>query len=173
MLDWFHKGESAKNNNNPFEAFIYLWISWVIGCRIYISYNVTRDDKLNYTDRDDIVLWCKENREIVVEIIDKNYPTLQNLGKRKGSFYGNPIVDASIKLSSMFSTLSKYFKNEHIYNNNSDLAVHFAELLNKIRNNLFHGDKSYNEKNDLELIQSVLPTLYAFSKETIKYSKIE
>ena len=40
MIDWFKKGEIAKNNNNPFEAFFYLWISWVIACRIFISYNV-------------------------------------------------------------------------------------------------------------------------------------
>ena len=62
-----------------------------------------------------------------------------------------------------------YFKNEYTYKKNKELATHFGELLNKIRNNLFHGDKSYNDKNDLELIQSVLPTLYDFTKEAIKY----
>jgi transcription-repair coupling factor (superfamily II helicase) len=53
----------------------------------------------------------------------------------------------------------------------ADTVTARFKALNKIRNNLFHGDKSYNDKNDLELIQSVLPSLYDFAKESIKYSK--
>jgi len=171
MLDWFKRGESAKNNDNPFEAFIYLWISWVIGCRIYISYNVHRDDRSNSTDREDVILWCKNNSNVVAQIIDDNYATLESLGKRKGSKYGDPIVDANVKLSSIFSSLSRYFRNDYTYKKNSELAETFAELLNKIRNNLFHGDKSYNDKQDYDLIMSVLPSLYDLAKETINYSK--
>ena len=171
MIDWFKRGEIAMNNNNPFEAFIYLWISWVIGCRIYISYNVHRDDRSNSTDREDVILWCKNNAGIVVQIIEDNFTTLESLGRRKGSKYGDPILDANVKLSSMFSSLSRYFRNDFTYKKDSELADNLAELLNKIRNNLFHGDKSYNDKKDLELIQSVLPTLYSLAKETINYSK--
>ncbi len=54
MIDWFEKGALAKTNNNPFEAFIYLWISWVVACRIYISYNVNNYN-YNSTDREDII----------------------------------------------------------------------------------------------------------------------
>lgn len=169
MIDWFKKGEIAKNNNNPFEAFFYLWISWVIACRIFISYNIDIDARTNNTDRDDILFWCKQNSDFVSETIEANYASLELLGKRKGARYGDPIVDANPKLTSYFSTLSMYFKNEYTYKKNKELATHFGELLNKIRNNLFHGDKSYNDKNDLELIQSVLPTLYDFTKEAIKY----
>ncbi len=171
MIDWFKKGEIAKNNHNSFEAFIYLWISWVIGCRIYISYNVQVDERANNTDREDILLWCEMNSDFVAQTIEANYSSLEFLGKRKGARYGDPIIDASPKLTGYFSTLSMYFKNTYTYKKDDQIANHFGELLNKIRNNLFHGDKSYNDKNDLELIQTVLPTLYDFAKESIQYSK--
>ncbi len=172
MIDWFKKGEIAKNNNNTFEAFIYLWISWVIGCKIFISYNDHFDERSNNTDREDILLWCKKNSAFVAQTIEENYASLELLGKRRGTMYGDPIIDASSKLTGYFSTLSMFFKNQYTYKKDVELANHFGELLNKIRNNLFHGDKSYNDKNDLELIQSVLPTLYDFAKESIEYTKV-
>ncbi len=170
-MDWFKKGEIAMKNNNPFESFIYLWIAWVIGCRIFISYNIHRDNRSNTTDREDVLLWCQNNADVVNDIIDSNYQTLAYLGKRKGSTYGDPIIDSNVKLSSIFSNLSRYFRNEYSYKKNIELAENFGELLNKIRNNLFHGDKSYNDKQDLELIQSVLPTLYGLTKKAINISK--
>jgi hypothetical protein len=171
MIDWFKKGENAKNNNNTFEAFIYLWISWVIGCRIFISYNIHIDERSNNTDREDILLWSEMNSNFVVQTIEANYSSLEFLGKRRGARYGDPIIDANHKLTGYFSKLSMYLKNTYTYKKDDELANHFGELLNKVRNNLFHGDKSYNDKNDLELIQAVLPTLYDFAKESIKYSQ--
>jgi len=41
----------------------------------------------------------------------------------------------------------------------------------KIVHGSFHGEKSYNDKNALDLIQSALPIPYDFAKESIKYSK--
>jgi hypothetical protein len=173
MNDWFNKGEIEKNRDNYFEAFIYLWISWVIGCKIFVSFNVNRDgSEKNYTDRDDILDWCRLNATVVAQIINENHSSLKYLGIRKGERYGNPIVDASRNLSTYFDMLQKYFRNEYQYTRDKDLAKHFGELLNKIRNNLFHGDKTYSEKSDLELIKSVLPVLYAFTKDTIRYSNV-
>jgi hypothetical protein len=171
MKDWFIKGETAKDKKNYFEAFIYLWISWVIGCKIFIAYNISRDySKDNYTDRNDILDWCNYNAELVAKIIKQNHNSLIYLGSRKGDKYGNPIIDARRPLSNYFYTLQKYFNSEFQYRDDKELAIHFGELLNKIRNNLFHGDKTYNEKSDLELIKSVLPVLYALAKDTIEYS---
>ena len=124
------------------------------------------------TDREDLIIWCKENSSFVSEIIDENYTSLCVLGKRKGEATQTPIIDTTNRtLIQRFNTLSNYFKNEYSYKNEKDLATDFGELLNKIRNNLFHGDKSYNHKKDLELINSVLPTLYEFAKEAVEYSK--
>jgi hypothetical protein len=111
------------------------------------------------------------NSNFVVQTIEANHISLEFLAKRRGARYGDPIIDANQKLTSYFSKLSMFFKNTYSYKKDNELANHFGELLNKIRNNLFHGDKSYNDKNDLELIQSVLPSLYDFAKESIKYSK--
>lgn len=172
MIDWFKKGESAKNNENPFEAFIYLWISWMIGCKIYIAYNYTQSENNGATDREDLIIWCKDNSLYVSQTIEENYLSLSVLGKRRGEYNQTPIIDASNKVQiERFTILSRYFKNDYTYKNDKDLATDFGELLNKIRNNLFHGDKSYNHKKDLELINSVLPTLYEFAKEAVEYSK--
>ena len=43
-------------------------------------------------------------------------------------------------------------------------AEYFAELLNKIRNNLFHGDKVYDDANDRELIKHTVYILRDFVK---------
>lgn len=111
------------------------------------------------------------NSNFVFQTIERNYTSLESLGKRRGARYGDPIIDANQKLNGYFSKLSMFFKNTYTYKKEVELANHFGELLNKIRNNLFHGDKSYNDKDDYELIKSVLPTLYDFAKESIKYSK--
>jgi len=172
MIDWFKKGESAKNNDNPFDAFIYLWISWMIGCKIYISYNYNKNENNGTTDREDLIIWCKQNSSTISQIIEENYSSLCVLGKRKGEATQTPIIDTTNRtLIQRFNSLSKFFKNEYSYKNDKDLATDFGELLNKIRNNLFHGDKSYNHKKDLELINAVLPTLYEFAKEGVEYSK--
>jgi hypothetical protein len=169
LRDWFIKGELEMKQGNYFEAFIYLWISWVIGCKIYVSLNLYRDiSKKNFTDREDVIDWCTNNPELIVQIIQQHKNSLAYLGKRKGDRYGDPIIDASLNLSRYFFILQKYFNNEHQYRRKKELATHFAELLNKIRNNLFHGDKTYNEESDLELIKSVLPVLYDFAKEVSK-----
>ena len=33
MHSWFKRGEKALQEENIFEAFIYLWISWVVACK--------------------------------------------------------------------------------------------------------------------------------------------
>jgi hypothetical protein len=117
------------------------------------------------------VEWCKLNTLNVKGIIELNHETLHHLGQRRGSKYGNPIVDASRTLTVYFSRLRQYFRGEYEYKKENDLAADFAELLNKIRNNLFHGEKTYSEKSDRELIVTVLPTLHALAKETVEYTK--
>jgi hypothetical protein len=47
-----------------------------------------------------------------------------------------------------------------------ELVTAVAELLNKIRNNVFHGVKVYDDREDLDLLRNVNPVLLAVLEES-------
>ena len=161
MYDWFEKGEHAFNKNNDFEAFIYLWISLVVACKINLANNKSYDSivQKDLDDRSTILEWSKNNSYEFRECIDKNIKDLICLGKREGSYYKNPIIDSSKNLQEKFIRLKDFFSNKYSYENDKKLAEDFTELLNKIRNNLFHGNKSYDKQDDKSLLNAILPVL--------------
>ncbi len=161
MYEWFEKGEEAFNNKNTFEAFIYLWISWIVACKINLGNNKTYSSYVqkDLDDRKIIIEWCKNYAPEVRECIYDNMKYLVPLGSRVGSHFKNPIVDASKNLQEKFTQLSNFLKGKEIYKYDDELTVDFAELLNKIRNNLFHGNKSYDNQDDKFLLEAVIPVL--------------
>ena len=54
------------------------------------------------------------------------------------------------------------------YIDDKDLAADLAELLNKVRNNLFHGGKSYDNREDIFLIKSLLPIMKDLTEFAVK-----
>jgi hypothetical protein len=161
MYEWFEKGEDAFNKKNDFEAFIYLWISWVVACKIHLGNNKPYQSfvQKDLDDRRIITEWCDSYAPEIKECLNKNIQHLMPLGKRVGSHFKNPIVDASEKLREKFTKLSSFFNGNNIYKYDNELTVDFAELLNKIRNNLFHGNKCYDNQEDKLLLEAVLPSL--------------
>ena len=161
MLDWYKKGEDSYNTGNEFESFIYLWISWVVACKIHLGNNrhINSIVQKDIDDRKIIVDWCKQNSEKTIELIVLNINTLGALKNRFGSYFNNPIVDASSILQEKFKNLQGYLNGNYEYIDDKDLAADLAELLNKVRNNLFHGGKSYDNREDMMLIKSILPIM--------------
>ena len=159
MYEWYEKGVDAFNQENDFEAFIYLWISWVVACKIDLGNNKPYSSfvQKDLDDREIIIEWCKNYAPELKKCINENLKNLIYLGNRQGSHYKDPIIDASQILQAKFTLLSRFFRGKYIYNYDEDLAADFAELLNKIRNNLFHGNKSYDNKEDKALLKAVLP----------------
>jgi len=170
MYDWYEKGVHEFNKNNDFEAFIYLWISWVVSCKIHLANNKPYNSivQKDLDDRRIILEWSKNNSYHVKECIDKKMNDLIYLGKRVGSYYGNPIVDSSKNLQTNFTRFRDFLINKHSYENDIDLAVDFTELLNKIRNNLFHGNKSYDNQDDKSLLNAILPVLKDITQIAVK-----
>ncbi len=170
MYDWFEKGEHAFNKNNNFEAFIYLWISLVVACKIHLANNKSYDSivQKDLDDRRIILEWSKNNSSEVKKCIDNNMNDLIYLGKRVGSYYRNPIIDSSKNLQEKFTRLKDFFSNTNLYDNDIDLAEDFTELLNKIRNNLFHGNKSYDKQDDESLLKAILPVLKDITQIAVK-----
>jgi hypothetical protein len=85
-----------------------------------------------------------------------------------GSRFNNPIIDASTQLRKMFLYLSKDILGK-IKLKENERVEYVAELLNKIRNNLFHGDKIYDNKEDKELIQNSVEILYDLTRLSLSY----
>lgn len=163
-IDWFNKGELAMLNNNVFESFIYLWIAWIIGCKIYISnnYNITID----MTDGIIVAKWAKHKPEYIIQSMKNNKASLKQLSEMKGAKYSNPIIDTGNEtLKSEFLMIRNYIQNDFSTEqfeqskSNIEIAVAFAHLITKIRNNLFHGGKSYTNKKDKQILEAIIPTL--------------
>ena len=161
MYDWHIKGVNCYEEDNHFEAFIYLWISLVVACKIHLAFNkpYSKFVQRDLEDSKIIIDWAKNNSTRVVKILTENDKSLAYLGTRYGSHFNNPIIDSSKRLQEKFLKLSRHFRGHDVYSNHDDLAVDFIELINKIRNNLFHGNKSYEKKEDQELLAAILPSL--------------
>jgi hypothetical protein len=165
ILSWFQNGEKALVKNNLFEAFIYLWIAWVVSCKRFNDSNFQNDYVYENkdTDRDEIKRYCITSFLRINEILKLHKDSLNFLANRKGSNYKMPIIDVKGKLNRIFNDLSRDLNGE-IDLTERQRAEYFAELLNKIRNNLFHGDKVYDDANDRELIRHTVYILRDFVK---------
>ena len=164
MHSWFQRGEKALKEENIFEAFIYLWISWVVACKKSNGFNYSTEFrfKKDETDREEIKLFCQGNCNSINEILQNHKTSMDYLANRKGSKYRNAIIDASEGQRKKFHELMRDIKGE-INLSERQRAGYFAELLNRIRNNLFHGDKIYNDHEDRELIKNTVYILRDFA----------
>ena len=165
MHSWFKRGEKALLEENIFEAFIYLWISWVVACKKSNDFNYSNEFryKKDENDREEVKLFCINHRDEINEILNNHKTSLAYLANRKGSKFKNPIIDASERQREIFLALSRDINGE------IDLTVrqraeYVAELINRVRNNLFHGDKIYNDIEDRELIRNTVFILRDFAK---------
>lgn len=170
--EWYSKGAVAFRDDNIFESFIYLWIAWIIACKIYFSNNghLTREQQQNITDSEVVQQWAKINSSLIIESILKNKSSLNLLANRKGTKFSNPIVDTGSKeLRDDFHVFRAFVRDDFQIKDAKYIAVVFARLLNKIRNNLFHGGKAYSDEKDRELLNAILPTLREIvERETIR-----
>ena len=119
-------------------------------------------------DRKIISKWAEWNAKSIVEIINSNLYTLKPLTNRKGSYYKNPIIDASKELSKKFQNIQDFLNETSNYSNEKQIATDFVELINKVRNNLFHGSKSYDKESDRTLLAAILPLLLQLTQYAVE-----
>ena len=111
------------------------------------------------TDREKILNYFRSKCLEIKPILDKNIQKMTKLARRKGTTYGNPVIDTGNRdLRRMFQLLSNYYIRK-ISISEKEMVEAVGELLNKIRNNLFHGVKVYDDSSDIELINTVNPIL--------------
>lgn len=145
---WFEKGIKTED---PFDKFIYLWIALVIAAQ----YSRVSGD----SDREKIVNFFRGRSSLIFNVIKKHHESMVKLAQRRGSKYKGPIVDTgNPELQAKFSKIVDFYTGE-IRLSEDVFVGYVGELLNKVRNNLFHGGKVYDDREDIALINLVNPVL--------------
>ena len=90
---------------------------------------------------------------------------MAELARRRGVARGHPIIDTvNDSLRAKFENLvAHYLKNQLLPAAEHVDAV--GELLNRIRNNLFHGTKVYDDREDIAVLELVNPVLISILRE--------
>ena len=153
--DFLDRGQQ-KNVEEAFEAFIYQWLAMIIGMTDLLSYS--GHDKHFTGDRqliDEFQKRCPADFEELQECF-QTYDLIEyklNLANRKGSSKKHSILDAS---GDQGNYLAQLWKNEQHSSKELETFLYVACV---IRNNLFHGKKSFMNNSDVELIKNVIPLI--------------
>jgi hypothetical protein len=154
MRKWLAR---ARQADDPFDCFFAAWIALVVAAQRHRtnSGRSLEDD----SDRSRVVDYFRSRRRQTLKLIQKHEAEMNALARRRGSRFGNPILDTGNRtLQNLFERLSRvYTAGESMAD--EDQIVALAELVNKVRNNVFHGVKVYDDRQDLEILALVNPIL--------------
>ena len=149
--------ERAKKADDVFDCFFSVWIALVIAAQRLStkSGRYVEDD----TDRERVLEYFRANTIQIIAVLSDRETEMGRLARRRGSRFSNPILDTgNPELRKAFSRLSRaYTAEERIAD--AELVVTVGEIVNKVRNSVFHGVKVYDAKEDLEVLALVNPIL--------------
>lgn len=155
FFDFFNKAQQ-KLDDEAFEVFIYHWLAMVIGMTDLLS-NMGHNEPFKgdqalieefqrrcQTDFEEIRVKFQSSELLAFKLF---------LAKRKGSARGHCVLDFS---EDQGNYLAQLWKNQ----SSSDKELEkFLFVACRIRNNLFHGKKSFMNTSDVELIKNVVPLI--------------
>jgi len=149
---WLRK---ATESNDPFDCFFSLWIALVIAARRHLDEaQLSQPD----TDRKAIIQYFEARSEAIVNILEKLPEQLNWLAQRKGTGLGHPILDvhphSPPHLRRLFDELAQVWSGKAVRKPRW-VANATAEMVNHIRNNMFHGLKVPDDAADSELLERV------------------
>jgi hypothetical protein len=174
--DWYERGgqlldeyDRTSESRLLFEAYIYLWISLTAAAKEYCAsdgkpfYNSNGEKS---TDREEILHWAKRCRKSqIMSMLQENESLILELCERNGSETNSPIIDVeSKKVVDYHREFIKFWHGEARYTDQTSIVRTFIEILNKVRNNLFHGGKSFRIESDIELLKLTCPLLKKTTK---------
>jgi hypothetical protein len=161
----FLERAQGKPAEEAFEVFIYQWLAMIIGMTDLLSYS----GHTNY---------FRGDRELIAEFqlrCPADFSDLQDgfqsddlndfkiyLANRKGSSKKHSILDAS---GDHGDYLAQLWKNKQ---HSSKELESFLIVACVIRNNLFHGKKSFMNNSDVELIKNVIPLINNINMSIVK-----
>jgi hypothetical protein len=169
--DWYERGvqllddyERIKEPRLLFEAYIYLWISLTVAAKQYCASAGQKFDNKNgqkATDIDEILFWALECRSPQIMImLQVNEDVIFDLCQRNGSETNGPIMDVgSDEVADFHREFIRYWHGETRFTKSKSIVKTFILILNRVRNNLFHGGKSFRVEEDIELLELTCPLL--------------
>lgn len=142
IRDWYQRSQGkAVREPDAFDQFAYLWVS-------FDAWSKTASRSLSSRGA---IEFCKTEKGFVAEhkrLLDKDAEFAKSVNRlkemcpiRKIVRRGNQLVGQKVRI------------------NDIKIFGEVLEAIYTIRNNFFHGDKSPNEKRDLELVELAFQTL--------------
>lgn len=155
--------QRAADSTNVFDQFFYAWTALVITARQYRG-----DDPAaphDTTDRTVILHYLVSRPDAVVAVLDKLPEQTKWLAQRKGTATGQPILDVhdtkrNQQTRQALDHLATCWAGKAANQRNPEgVTTCLVELLNHVRNNMFHGRKDPDDAADQELLAQVNPIL--------------
>lgn len=154
----------AREAEDEFDRFFSAWIALVVAAqRIRDSFGRPSEED---SDRQRVVDYFLAKKAEVMRAVGRHQEEMTWIAHRRGTTYGNAIIDTgNPDLRDLFAKLSRYYDARQPLQEDEHVKA-IAELLNKVRNNVFHGVKVYDDKEDLDLLRKVNPVLLAVLEES-------
>lgn len=139
----------ARKFRDPFIKFIVLWIG------LNALYGTIDRDKKEYKK---IKNYFKNESDVIFKILCNNKEILESIGQ----FINNTSQHSGLK--EFLKTRRAFF----ILKNEKESVNDFVDFLTKVRNNMFHAEKIWDEKDEAKLLLMVYPILEKIIDELIK-----
>lgn len=153
---WVRRAESAKD---PFDAFFSIWIALIVAAQRLRTQLGTPFRHEDDDDRQRVLDYFRVNQDRILAALREHEARMIKLAHRRGTQHANPIVGTgNAELRRRFARLAAHYTQGQRLSND-ELARNVAELFNKIRNNVFHGIKVYDDRDDIEVLEQVNPVL--------------
>ncbi len=176
-LEWYKKGEilltKFEGNSDSgllFESYIYLWISLTVAAKEYCACDGKQFSTYNNetsTDKDEILYWAKVRNKKILENLKNYEQDILELCSRVGSETASPIMDVNgDKIIEFHNDFISYWKDQNKHKE-FGIVKTFILILNRVRNNLFHGGKNFSVESDCEILRLTCPILKGITSECI------
>lgn len=157
FVDRWHR--RAAECGDCYDRFFSAWIALVIEARRHLNEQQLGDPD---TDRKSVILYFDNNRDSIAAVLRELPEHTVWLAARRGTATGEAILDvlpySNQHLRQDFDELAEAWSSP-TNNKPGWLATRTAELINHIRNNMFHGLKAPDDAADRELLEHVNPIL--------------
>ncbi len=151
---WYGRG---VNEEDPFDQFFSLWIALVIASARW--HTLQNSEIRDQTDREKIIQYFEGHCGQVLSLLTPGTREVKDLAFREGSSYGNPILDSgNLDLRAKFKRFAEHWATGQRLDED-ELIKTFGEIINKIRNNVFHGVKIYDDRDDVAVLKLINPIL--------------
>jgi hypothetical protein len=149
----------AAQGEDCFDQFFSAWIALVVEARRYLdAQQLAQPD----TDRIAAVQYFEKRAGLVLASLSRLQEQTVWLARRQGTATGKPILDVSpyspAHLRRDFDELAAVWLGQ-LKLKPRWIAGKTAEMINHVRNNLFHGAKAPDDEADRDLLEHVNPIL--------------